>query len=88
MAYRLEISKSAQKDLAKLDKPVLAAIRERLERLAETADEITHLPLKGPFQGLYKLRVYGKYRVIYDLQREERRIVVVRVGNRSDVYRE
>lgn len=86
--YQLEISKRAQRDMAKLDKPVLQAIRERLQKLAETADEITHLPLRGQFQGLYKLRVYGKYRVIYDLQRESQRIVIVRVGNRSDVYKE
>jgi mRNA interferase RelE/StbE len=88
MTYRLEISKDAQRDLAKLDKKVLETIRKRLKKLTETADTIQHLPLKGEFAGLYKLRVYGKYRVIYDLQREARLIVVVRVGNRSDVYRE
>jgi mRNA-degrading endonuclease RelE of RelBE toxin-antitoxin system len=71
MAYRLEISKAAQHDLSKLDKKVLQAVRKRLVKLAETADNIHHLPLKGSFAGLYKLRVYGKYRVIYDLQREK-----------------
>lgn len=88
MAYRLEISDEARKDLAKLDKVVLQAVRKRLKRLAETADEINHLSLTGQFAGLYKLRVYGKYRIIYDLQRDKQLIVVVRVGNRSDVYRE
>lgn len=67
MAYRLEISKAAQKDLAKLDKTTLEAIRKRLERLLEEADDLNHLALKGEFAGLYKLRV-GKYRIIYDLQ--------------------
>jgi mRNA-degrading endonuclease RelE of RelBE toxin-antitoxin system len=43
---------------------------------------------KGQFAGLYKLRVYGKYRIIYDLQRETQQIVVVRIGNRGDVYKE
>ena len=70
------------------DKPVLKAVRDRLERLVETADQIRHLPLKGQFAGLYKLRVFGKYRVIYDLQRERQVIVIVRVGNRSDIYEE
>jgi mRNA interferase RelE/StbE len=88
MAYRLEISKPAQNDLSKLDKKVLVAVRTRLVRLSETADEINHLPLKGPFAGLYKLRVYGKYRVIYDLQRDKQIIVVVRVGKRDDIYKE
>ena len=88
MPYKLEISKSAQTDLAKLDKPVLQAIRNRLVKLAETADAIRRLPLKGELAGLYKLRVYGKYRIIYDLQREKQLIVIVRVGNRNDIYKE
>lgn len=88
MAYRLEISKAAQTDLSKLDKPVLEAVRNRLNKLAENADDIKHLPLKGKLAGLYKLRVYDKYRVIYDLQREQRLIVVVRVGKRDQIYKE
>ncbi len=86
MAYRLEFTKPAQKDLAKLDKAVLEAIRKRLERLLEEADDLNHLALKGEFAGLYKLRV-GKYRIIYDFQREALVVVVVRVGKRSDVYK-
>jgi addiction module RelE/StbE family toxin len=46
------------------------------------------LPLKGKLAGFYKLRVYGKYRIIYDIQRDKELIVVVRVGNRSDIYKE
>jgi len=88
MNYTLEIAKSAQNDLKKLDKSVLQAIRKRLERLVQNADQIQHLPLKGRFSGLYKLRAYGKYRVIYDLQKEEQRIVIVRVGKRDEIYDE
>lgn len=88
MAYRLQISQVAKDDLKKLDKPVLQAIRDRLTKLAENAEQVRHLPLKGEFAGLYKLRVVGKYRVIYDLQRDKQVIVVVRVGNRNDIYKE
>ena len=88
MPYKLEISKTAQADLARLDKAVLQAVRNRLNQLAEKAHDTVHLPLKGKLAGLYKLRVFGKYRIIYDLQRDKQLIVVVRVGNRSDIYRE
>lgn len=71
MAYRLQISKAAQDDLKRLDKPVLQAIRGRLTKLAETAEQVRHLPFKGKLAGLYKLRVHGKYRIIYDLQRDK-----------------
>jgi len=43
MAYRLEISRDAQRDLSKLNKETLIDIRKRLERLAEEADDIRHL---------------------------------------------
>lgn len=88
MAYKLEIGKVAQAELAKLDRPVLLAIRQRLLTLAENAEQVRHLPLKGPLAGLYKLRVYGKYRIIYDIQRDKQLIVIVRVGNRDDIYKE
>ncbi len=88
MPYKLEISKTAQKDLTKLDKVVLAALRKRLKRLAEEAEKIKHLALKGKFAGLYKLRFSGKYRVIYDLNHDRQLVVVVRVGKRSDIYDE
>jgi mRNA interferase RelE/StbE len=88
MAYKLEISKAARADLAKLDKPVLQAIQQRLKVLAENAEQVRHLPLKGELAGLYKLRVYGKYRLLYDLQRDKQLIIVVRVGNRNDIYKE
>ncbi len=87
VAYKLEISKEAQADLKKLDKEILEAVRNRLTRLTNTVDEIVHLPLKGEFTRLYKLRVRKNYRVIYDLNREEELIVVVQVGKRSDIYR-
>jgi addiction module RelE/StbE family toxin len=88
MAYKLEISKAAQDDLAKLDKAVLETVRKRLNRLVETADKIVHLPLKGEFAGLYKMRSHGKYRLIYDLKWDEQLIVVVRVGKRDEIYKE
>ena len=88
MTYKLEISKAAQADLEKLDIPVLIAVRNRLNKLAENAEDIKHLPLRGPLAGFYKLRVYDKYRVIYDLQREQQRIVIVRVGKRDEIYKE
>jgi mRNA interferase RelE/StbE len=88
MVYKLEISDTARKDLAKLDKAVLQSVRDRLKKLAENAETLKHLALKGNLAGLYKLRVHGKYRVIYDLQHDKQLIVIVRFGKRSDIYKE
>ena len=42
MTYKLEISKAAQADLAKLDRSVLHAIRQRIMTLAENAEQVRH----------------------------------------------
>ena len=42
--------------------------------------------LKSEFEGLRKLRV-GHFRVVYEWQRSELVILVVRIGHRRDVYR-
>jgi mRNA interferase RelE/StbE len=55
--------------------------------LAENADVYQHEALKGQFSGRYRIRS-GHYRVIYRLEREERRIVIEKIGHRSDVYEE
>jgi len=38
------------------------------------------------FEGLRRLRV-GRYRVVYEWQRSELVILVVRIGHRREVYR-
>ena len=43
--------------------------------------------LKGEFEGLRLLRV-GHYRVVYEWQRSELVILVVRIGHRREVYRD
>ncbi len=41
--------------------------------------------LKGPLGDLWRYRV-GNFRIICELRDKEIRIVVVRVGNRKDIY--
>lgn len=42
--------------------------------------------MKGKGTGLYRLRV-GVYRVVYRVQAERVRVLVIRIGHRSEVYR-
>ena len=89
LAWRIEFEDTALKELAKLDKQVarriLAFLRERVAVLDDprTVGEA----LKGSKLGeFWKYRV-GDYRVITNIEDGVMRILVLKVGNRREVYR-
>ncbi len=89
MAWRIEFEQAARKELEKLDKPtarrITAFLRERIAPLANP--RFTGQALKGSRLGeFWKYRV-GDYRIIAKIEDGILRILVVRIGNRRDVYR-
>ena len=84
--FRVRILDAAAKELKALDRPVADRIVQRLRWLAGAVENTDPEPLKRQLKGMFKLRV-GDYRVIYELLREERTILVHLIGHRSKVYR-
>jgi mRNA interferase RelE/StbE len=84
MRCSLRIKRSAQKALAALPKPDRVRLVAAIDMLCDTP--AAGSALKGEFEGLRRLRV-GQYRVVYEWQRSELVILVVRIGHRRDVYR-
>ena len=88
MAWRIELSSAAKKDLAGLDRQIARRITAFLrERVAELDDpRAIGEALKGSRLGAFwKYRV-GDYRIIASIEDQAVRILVVRVGNRREVY--
>ena len=89
MTWRIEFSPLAQKNLAQLDRQVTRRILKFLnERVLHLEDpRAIGEPLKGSTLGeFWKYRV-GDYRIIADIDDDLARILVVRIGNRREVYR-
>ena len=84
--YDIRILEDASHELAHLDKPVGRRIAERVNWLASNLDDIRPEALTGDLIGLYKLRV-GDYRVIYEIVRKEKTIVIHAIGHRREIYR-
>jgi mRNA interferase RelE/StbE len=89
MAWIIEIDPAAEKELDKLDPQQARRILKFL------FDRLTHLDdprslgeaLKGSrFETFWKYRV-GDYRIIASLEDDVARILVVRIGDRKEVYR-
>ena len=89
MAWRIEFEDTALKELAKLDKQVarriLAFLRERVAVLDDPRS--VGEALKGSRLGeFWKYRV-GDYRIITNIEDGVMRILVLKIGNRREVYR-
>ena len=89
MAWQIRFDESSKKDLARLDKPVanriVAFLRERVAPL--TNPRSIGEALKGSKLGeFWKYRV-GDYRIISRIEDGELLIIVVKLGNRREVYR-
>ena len=89
MAWRIEFEDAALKELAKLDKPVarriLAFLRERVAVLDDprSVGEALNGSKLGEF---WKYRV-GDYRIVAHIEDGALRVLVLKVGNRREVYR-
>lgn len=89
MAWQIELSETAEKQLAKLDKPVakrlLGFMRERLASLDDPRS--IGQALRGSELGeFWKYRV-GDWRLVCQIKDAKILITVVRLGNRREVYR-
>jgi mRNA interferase RelE/StbE len=88
LAWSIEVSTRAEKQLSKLDKPIARRIAHFLrERVAALEDpRSVGEALRGSQLGDYwKYRV-GDYRIVADIQDSKLCIVAVHIGNRKDVY--
>jgi mRNA interferase RelE/StbE len=89
MTWTIEFDPSAKKELDKID-------RHQAKRILQFLfDRVSHLQdprsigeaLKGSkFKGLWKYRV-GDYRIISKIEDNEMHILVLKIGDRKEVYR-
>lgn len=89
MAWQIDLTATAVKQLSKLDKNEARRITGFLrERLAPADDpRSTGKALTGPHLGAYWRYRVGDYRIICDIQDGALRVLVIEIGNRREVYR-
>jgi mRNA interferase RelE/StbE len=88
LSWRIKITRTATKQITKLDrqgqKAILKFLRERLAPAENPRRWGT--ALQGDERGLWRYRV-GDYRLICDIQDEKVTVLVLELGHRKDVYR-
>jgi len=83
--YHLTILKAAIKDLQNLEPPVAELIVRNIEKLSNNPRPPSSKKLKGA-QKLYRLRV-REWRVIYEINDDEKTVTVIHVYHRKDAYK-
>jgi mRNA interferase RelE/StbE len=83
MAYQLIYTKSASRDIQKLDAVAKGKIRRKIELYVQKpltyAKKLTNSQLGG-----YRWRI-GNYRAVFDI--DGQKIIILRVGHRREIYR-
>lgn len=86
MAYSVEFTPQAEDDLTHLDKTIAQHIANKIDWLSQNMGSVIPAPLKGQFQGKYKLRV-GDWRVIYSFEHSSKLITIYAVRHRREIYK-
>jgi mRNA interferase RelE/StbE len=84
VTYSIFILPRAQRELSSLPQTVYEKVKLAIGQLAETPRPQGGLKLRGR-EG-WRIRV-GDYRIIYDVEDDKRKVVVLQIGHRRDVYR-
>ncbi len=81
--YKLLYTKTASRDISKLDSVAKKKIKKKLEFYSQKplfyAKKLVNSSL-----GSYRWRI-GNYRIVFDLDRNK--ILILRVGHRKEIYR-
>jgi mRNA interferase RelE/StbE len=85
VTYAIEVLPAAEQDLRKVHPQMRARIRGAVLKLAAEPRPPGARALKDR-PGYLRVRV-GDYRIIYTIEDDVLRVIVVRVGHRRDVYR-
>ena len=87
MAWTVEVSNYAEKQLRKLDKPMQKRLLDWLDDRIEGCKNPRHFgePLRGEMAGLWRYRI-GDYRVICEIQDQQLVVLALAVGHRREIY--
>ncbi|MGB9778308.1 MAG: type II toxin-antitoxin system RelE family toxin [Candidatus Bathyarchaeales archaeon] len=82
MTFAVLLHPKAAKELEKIEATIKARIVERLRDLEDNPERVGKL-LK--YSNFWSLRV-GDYRVIYEIDRTKKQVIVLFIGHRKKVY--
>jgi len=74
------------RDLKRLDRTIAKKIIEKVKNYLVKDPIKLGIQLRGNLKGFYRYRI-GEYRVIYVIDHEEKKIIVLNVNHRKKIYK-
>ncbi len=85
MKYVIKFRPAVEKDIRHLPQKELIRIKRKIESLAENLPDRSTTKMKGN-NNFHKVRV-GDYRIVYEIHDDVLVMLVVKIGNRKDIYK-
>ena len=89
MTWKIEFAPKAEREIAKLEPQAVHRILRFLHERVACLDNPRSIgePLKGPSLGEFWRYRVGRYRIVANIEDDLMRVIVLRVGDRREVYR-
>lgn len=85
-SYKIEFDRKVKKDLKSVDIQDIKRIKAAIQKLGNNPRPEGCKKLKGNKQDYYRIRV-GNYRVIYTINDNVLLVLIIRIGHRSEIYK-
>jgi len=85
VTYKIEFSRSAEKEFISLPKVEQKKIAKKIDKLADHPFPAGHKKLEDGGE-IYRIR-QGDYRILYSVQEGKLIVLVLKIGHRREVYR-
>jgi mRNA interferase RelE/StbE len=85
VAYRIEFARNALREFQNLPAQVKKRLKPKIEALGQNPRPRGVKKIEAK-EDLYRIRV-GDYRIIYEVQDKILLVLVVKLGNRKDIYK-
>ena len=85
-SWILFLSKEAEQHLSNLDEKIRLRVLEKILWLKNNFDIINPIPLTNKWSDHFKLRI-GDYRIIYKVDWEKDKLIIMVIGHRSKIYK-
>lgn len=86
MTFEVIFSPTARRELAAIPERIIPAVIEFVYGDLARNPRRVGKPLQRELEGSYGAR-RGSYRILYDVDEEAKRVSILRVAHRADVYR-